>query len=66
MRAEVASAARRWASGERVHDAWLQRRREEAEWSLLETAPGDHRSDFNLIDVVQHFVFGDEVIAFDD
>ena len=27
--------------------------------------PGDHRSDFNLIAVVQHFVFGDEVIALD-
>ncbi len=27
--------------------------------------PGDHRSDFNLIAVVQHFVFGDEIIAFD-
>ena len=26
---------------------------------------GDHRSDFNLIAVVQHFVFGDEIIAFD-
>ena len=27
--------------------------------------PGDHRPDFNLIAVVQHFVFGDEIIAFD-
>ena len=28
-------------------------------------ATGDHRSDFNLIAVVQHLVFGDEVVAFD-
>ena len=28
-------------------------------------ATGDHRSDFNLIAVVQHLVFGDEIIAFD-
>ena len=28
-------------------------------------ATRDHRSDFNLIAVVQHFVFGDEIIAFD-
>jgi hypothetical protein len=27
--------------------------------------PGDHRPDFNLIAVVQHLVFGDEIIAFD-
>ena len=28
-------------------------------------ATGDHRSDFNLIAVIQHLVFGDEIIAFD-
>ena len=27
--------------------------------------PRDHRSDFNLIDVVEYLVFGDEIIAFD-
>ena len=27
---------------------------------------GDDRSNFNLIAVVQHLVFGDEIIAFDD
>ena len=30
------------------------------------TAAGDDRSDFNLIDVIQHLVFGDEIVAFDD
>ena len=28
-------------------------------------ASRDHRSDFNLIAVVEHLVFGDEVVAFD-
>ena len=28
-------------------------------------APGDHRPDFDLIAVVQHLVFGDEIVAFD-
>jgi len=27
--------------------------------------PRDHRSDFNLIDVIEHLVFGDEIITFD-
>ena len=29
-------------------------------------APGDHRSDFDLVLVVEHFVFGHEIVAFDD
>ncbi len=29
-------------------------------------ASGDHRPDFDLIFVVEHFVFGDEFIAADD
>ena len=35
------------------------------EHSPLALATGDHWSDFDLIAVVQHLVFGDEIIAFD-
>lgn len=29
-------------------------------------AARDHRSDFDLIAVVQHFIFGDKIVEFDD
>ena len=29
------------------------------------SATRDHRSDFNLIAIVEHFVFGHEIVAFD-
>ena len=29
-------------------------------------APGDHWSNFDLVAVVEHFVFGHEIVAFDD
>jgi len=33
----------------------------------LSLAPaGDHRSNFDLVAFVQHFVFGHEIVAFDD
>ena len=32
----------------------------------LALASGDDRSDFDLIAVVEHFVFGHEIVAFDD
>jgi hypothetical protein len=33
--------------------------------SGLETAAGNDRPDFDLIAVVEHFVFGHEIVAFD-
>ena len=49
----------------KVYEVWLPMGRNEADRRSQILAAGDHRSDFNLIAVVQHFVFGDEIIAFD-
>ncbi len=47
-------------------DVWLVMWREKSDWSVQTLAAGDHWPDFDLIAVVEHFVFGDEIVAFDD
>ena len=49
----------------KVCEVWLPMAREKPDQPSQTLATGDDRSDFNLIAVVQHFVFGDEIIAFD-
>ena len=49
----------------KVYDVWRPIGRNKADRRFQILATGDNGSDFDLVFVVEHFVLGDEIIAFD-